>query len=181
MGRSLFTVAVPGFLQASAPRLLHVREVLGAEIAELGEAIAPIARRLNDPRGMDEDAGGLGNGQRSSVIGSDDMSDIHSAAGAMSQAWEEKREELLMGASDDEVRVIEGTITIAAVQLPWDVALTSSVRAIGVLSPRVLKEAGERESEATKTVGTMVKRDPMQGRSVLSLLVKPMGQGSKRH
>jgi hypothetical protein len=167
MGRTLFTIAVPGFLQASAPRLLHAREVLASELADLGQVIAPIARRASDPRF-----------EHDSLVGSDDMSELHNASGSLAQAWEEKREELLMGASDDEVRVIEGTITIAATLLPWDVALTSSVRALDVLAP-ARKELAANTSTATLDTGSLTKRDDMAGKCVLTLLVKPMGQAKR--
>jgi hypothetical protein len=95
-----------------------------------------------------------------------------------------------MGAIDDDVRVIEGTITIAAAQLPWDVALTSSIRALGVLAPKILatnpvvaarlQPTTESALAADNPSATAIsRRDPMQGRTLLSLLVKPMGQSKK--
>lgn len=189
MGRGLFTIAVPGFLQASAQRILHAREVLAQELADLASAIAPIPQRLADPReSIAQDDAGLTSS--SSPIGSDDMSEIHNAAAALAHAWEEKRDELLMGAIDDDVRVIEGTITIAAAQLPWDVALTSSIRALGVLAPKILatnpvvaarlQPTAESSLAADNPSATAIsRRDPMQGRTLLSLLVKPMGQSKK--
>jgi hypothetical protein len=186
MGRTLFTIAVPGFLQASAPRLLHAREVLAQELRELGEAIAPVARRASDPRNATPDA-------HESLVGSDDMSELHNASGSLSQAWEDRREELLMGAKDDDVRVIEGTITIMATLLPWDVALTSSVRALAALAPKATKRSGQLDhldhldhhnhfadaAQATPAAAqttTLIPRNPMAGKHVLTLLVKPMGQ-----
>lgn len=141
MGESLGAVAVPVLLQADADRLLHARDVLADAIGSLWTAYAGVA----DPGGP----GGL-----------------RDAAGAYTDVYQSRYDDLMQGSGDDEVRVVEGTVTISAMKMPADVVLRSSLAAVAGM------ERAPRRVEATALPALY---DPYAGRSFITLLIKPLG------
>lgn len=164
----VFSIVVPVFVQATAQRILHYREVLDDQIARLGAAVE---RAANAAEGCNDSAALV--------------RDVQSAAAALARAFEESREELFVGSPDDEVRPVEGAVSLSAVRLPWDAVLTSSVRALQHLAPvpdtRSGPSVGTMAGVATSTTTLPATRDPLAGKSLISLIVRPMGQSNGRH
>jgi hypothetical protein len=162
--RSMFAIAIPTLLQASAARLLHWREVLQQERADLHAVMARLAVRVADPRAQ--------GGHDQVALDGEDLSDLRDAAAAYSERCVAACDELRMGSGDDDVRMIEGAVTIAGVLVPWDAVLSSSLRAME-------RSLGARLSETTdhgKNIAHLpALSDGMAGRQVLALLVKPLG------
>jgi hypothetical protein len=144
MSESLGAVALPILLQADADRLLHAREVLADAVEALWDAY----------EGVEEPEGAEG---------------LRQAAGVYTDAYQSRYDELMEGSEDDEVRVVEGTVTISAMRMPADVVLRSSLAAMAGMNlvPR---------SPEPSTLPA--KYDPYAGRSFISLLVKPLGARS---
>jgi hypothetical protein len=150
LGERVYGFTVPLFVQASARRVLHYREVLAEEIASLADAIALAARARANER------------ERREVI---------SAAERLSKEAASRRDELLLGIEDDEVRAVEGVVALTCVRLPWDAVLTSSVRAWEQVSG-----ARTQPPEPTRASNPLpVLRDPLAGASVVTMHVRPVG------
>ena len=157
LGKRVFAVAMPILLQASAERLLEVRGLLADELEEWSEAVRDIALAI----GQDEDPG-------------DDPSlleRVEHAARALAHAFEHEREAITAGGRD-ELHVIERMASVTAVRLPVDAVLRSGVSAMRSLS------GGRPRRESGRAVQTLpVVADALGARSVLSLVIKPLGQG----
>jgi hypothetical protein len=166
LGRTLFTVALPMLVQASAERLLHAREVMG----DVGDAL-----RL----GFDEAAaaGIGGEGVAGGVV---------EAAAAYARAFEARRGDLTEDCRSDDVRLVEGAATVTALLLPSDAALRSSVSAMDQVArgraarPPAGPGAGPR-GEAPAGMATLpVRYDPVEGKAFVALVIKPLGGGPAR-
>jgi hypothetical protein len=162
LGEGLSTVAAPVLLQADADRIQHAREVLQDVLENLWTAYDNLA---------------LAVGQ--SALGSpgvpvQEVEAVGQAAAAYSKAFAERRADILDDCEADEVRVVEGTVTIAAMRMPSDAVLRSSLAAMTGLS----KAPRESRNGAMPTLPAV--RDPLQGRCFTTLIIKPLGQGQRR-
>jgi hypothetical protein len=146
MGERLASVALPVLLQADADRILHAREVLL-------DVLEPLWNAYNDLGDPD-------------VAGSAGLSE---AATAYAAAYEARHEELVEGGTDDEVRIVEGTVTVNAMRMPTDVVLRSSLAAVEGMQGRRRSRGPELESNLPAAY------DPLAGRSFVTLLIKPLG------
>lgn len=110
LGDRLFAVVVPALLQGSGERILAVREALDAELSDLRAALSAEA---TGPR-----EAGRARSER-----------LDDAAAAYARSFDRQRGELL-ATEDDEVRAVDGAISITGVLLPGDAVLTSSLAAL---------------------------------------------------
>lgn len=165
--RTVFSVALPSLLQASAHRILHWRDVLAPERRAIEHVVSRVATRLADPRSRHDDA---------TIFESEDLSELHDACAAYTHRAAANADDLRMGAGDDDVRMIEGTVTIAGVRLAWDAVLSSSLRALE--RSLGVPQTGQQEHAAEQTTLPELS-DGMRGREVLALLVKPMGAATR--
>jgi hypothetical protein len=113
LGSRVFAFVIPALLQASADRVLEARELMEPELAILRDA-------LNEELGAPGATNGRPNRGSTRLV---------EAVGAYSDAFERNRE-LLTEPDDDEVRVIEGAISVTGIMLPADAVLTSSLAAL---------------------------------------------------
>ncbi len=124
MGLSLVAVALPVLVQADADRLLHVREVLADVLGRLRGAIDALALAACEVQdGLLVSAG----------VPKEEAAEVEQAAAAYVTAYEARREDLLDDGAADEVRVVEGTVRLAAIRMPADVVLRSSLAAVAGL------------------------------------------------
>ncbi len=166
MGDTLATIAVPILLQATSERLMHFRDVLAGELSALRAAMV----RLADPDAMPT---------------SGDVAALESAAHALSDATNGRTDELMMGHIDDEVRAIPGVATITAMRLPWDAAITSSVRAMHTLAPApahidARTSTPDAALQSTATTTAILPHDGLRGKTFLGLVIKTMGSQIRR-
>lgn len=150
------SLVVPIFVQASAVRILHYREVLEDQIARFSSSIDRLSHSLEDAKALPAL-----------------LRDAQAAAAALTAAFDHSRNDLLMSAADDDVRPVEGAVSIAAVSLPADAVFASSVRAVEHLAPPAPAVAA---GIATTTLPAL--RDELAGRRLLSLVVRPLGRSS---
>jgi hypothetical protein len=88
-------------------------------------------------------------------------------------AFEERREELLEGCRDDEVRLIEGAASISIMTLPGDAVLRSSLTALAAMGPR-------RHHEVRNAENLPALFDALDQTPIVSMVVKPLGVSSRR-
>lgn len=152
----VFNAVVPVFLQATSERVLHFREVLADEVAGFGAAI--------ERMGLAGEARG--------------DAEVQESASSLTRAFERRREELYQGSSEDEVRPIEGAVSLQGVRLPWDAVLVSSVRAVEQLSGAGAGPVQQQEHPVHTALPVL--RDDLAGKSFLSLVVRPIGASAGR-
>ena len=168
----VFSIVVPVFLQADAERVLHYREVLGDHIGKLGSACDELLAAV---------------GANGSKEHAPETGEVALAASALTHAYAASRDELLMGSADDDVRVVEGSVALSAVSLPWDAVLTSSVRALEHLSPAHPKNGVARHptphatAPAPRTARAVLPElyDGVTGKRCLSLVARPVGHTAR--
>lgn len=171
MGEVVTTIALPILLQATAERVLHFREVLGSEL----DALRIAMERIADPDGASTPSAAF-------------AAALESAAHALADAAQSRHDELMMGAGDDDVRAIEGVAIITLTRLPWDAAITSSIRAMDALhpAPAPWNDSPRAGSAATATAthaarsAALIPHDGIRGKSFLSLTIKTMGSQPAR-
>lgn len=146
LGRRVLALAVPILTQAGGDRLLETRDALGPQLDGLRAVLERSAHDDADERHM-----------------ADDLSD---AAGDYTRAFAEYRDELTRP-DDDDVRVMVSTVALEGVRLPADAALRSSTAAMRGLA---MTPSGAESTTAP------VLWDPREGRTFLSLVVRPMGR-----
>jgi hypothetical protein len=144
LARRLGSVAIPMLVQGSAERVLLARVLLSDALGPLRDALAALA--------AGEDA------------------DLTEPARAYTEAFAGERDDLLAppGPMDDldEVRPVEGLVSLSAIELPHDAVLTSSVSAAAMLErPRVGAPAASSSAAA------------VAGPGCVSLVVKVVGRG----
>lgn len=155
LGRRVFAVAMPILLQASAERLLMVRELLADELEEWSGAVGDVAEAVARDEDVRDDPGLV---ER-----------VEHAARGLAHAFECERDAITAGGRD-EVHVIDRMTALTAVRLPVDAVLRSGVSAMRSLAGgRTVRTGGP----AVETLP--VRADPLGARSVLSLVVKPLG------
>lgn len=155
LGERVFAVAMPIVLQASAERLLEIRGLLADELEEWAEAVGDIAVAVAQEEDVRDDPGLFERAE-------------HAARG-LAHAFECEREVITAGRRD-ELHVIERMASITAVRLPADAVLRSGVSAMRAVAGGSARPRG---SGGVKTLP--VRADALGGRSVLSLVVKPLG------
>jgi hypothetical protein len=150
MGEGLGAVALPVLLQADADRILHAREVLADVLEPLWDAYDDLC-----------------------TPGIDSPTSLEDAASAYAAAFESRRDEVTEGGADDQVRLIEGTVTLNALRMPSDVVLRSSLAAVENVS-----QARARLTD--RDLAVPVPYDPLASQSFITLLVKPLGARQPR-
>lgn len=167
LSKRLVTIAIPGVVQADARRLMIYRKELEEPLADLRGAISGIARDLyrDTAESLDREA----------------LAELEHAARAYSMEFDALREDMASDARDDEVRLIDATMTISILAAPVDAVLRSGLTAMRVLTGPDRKQIGGRQ-QARSGVAALARRDSLGGRSVITLVVKPLGRpgASKR-
>jgi hypothetical protein len=139
LATSTHALVVPILVQASAERLLYVREVLADVLEKLWAPEADFQRRLRE----------------------------------VGEAFECRREELLEGCRDDDVRLIEGAATVTWMTLPGDAVLRSSLTALAAMGPR-------RSYEVSNPGNLPGAYDRLDQTPIAAMVVKPLGSSSRR-
>jgi hypothetical protein len=155
LGERVFSIAMPVLLQASAERFLKARELLADELIELREAMADLA---------DLAEAGVENGRTL-----DARERLAQAGRAYATGFAHHRQELLEESDDpeeDDIRVVEGVVTLTGMFLPPDAALTSSMAAMRTIAPSLASARSQTNLPATAE----------DSRRVFTLLVKVMGR-----
>lgn len=147
-------VALPVFLQADASRLLHAREVLLRELEDLrAELIERDADLAHDP-------------------GAEARPALERAAGAYAAAFDSSRGELFDDAPGDEVRAVEGVVSITLARLPIDAVLRSSVAALHESSPRAAGPPSPMPVDP-------VLHDPAEARGFTAMTIRALGSPAR--
>jgi hypothetical protein len=148
---TLFAVALPVFIQASAEHLLLARELLEPQLARLRQHLDRAAN--------------------SADASAPTAADLAALASDYAKAFDAHADDL-RGDADDEVRAVVGSVVITGVSMPADVVLKSSLVAVEKL-------AGVSPSRSRADTTTLPVRADDAG-SVVSLIIKPMGSPSRR-
>lgn len=147
MLRDARSFVLPIFLQADATRILHARDVLLTRLEDLRGQLAALAAQERAPG-------------------------LERAMAAYASAFEQAREDLFDDATSDEVRAIEGAVSITLGFLPSDAVLRSSLDAIGTLG----MDASEGDMDERMLP---VRLDVAEGRSFLAMIVRTLGHASR--
>lgn len=148
-------LALPVLTQATAPRIIHARQILEEPLTALRNAL-------------------------DSAIANPDPATLRDAAAAYHMAFESRLSELLEGAKDDEIRAVPGVVVLTPMTLPANAVLASSVVAVEVLAggkPRAASAAPNAAASAPSN--SLVAVDPADRLPVHTWLVKTMGQSRK--
>jgi hypothetical protein len=162
LGERIFALAMPVLLQATAERFLLARELLEPQLAEIRAAMTQLADIVE---------AGESNGHSAEL-----RERLAAAARDYAREFESCREQLMeppTGDDEDDVRMIDGVVTITGMFLPADAALTSSLAAMRTISPGLGRlPAGARGSNLPAPLA--------ETRRVFTLLVKVMGRPRSR-
>jgi hypothetical protein len=161
LGRRLIATALPILTQAEGERIARARDILAAPLAELRRVLDTLVKECiaSDPTWSP---------------GSLLAAELNSAAADYNEAFNQNREELLR-CHKDEIRSIEGTVTLSLVLFPGDAVLRSSLAALKAasgISPRSSRAAATTAAPATRSLALS---DPADARPILSLVVRAMG------
>lgn len=174
LAKRLFAIAIPSVLQGDAGRIDVIREELAEPLDELRAAIGEAIReayRSEPGEALDREI----------------IADVEFASRAYSTAFEERRAEFTADARDDDVRLVLGTITLTLAMLPVDAVLRSGLTAMQTLTGTPSRRAkpargaltgslpGALEGEV-QSPAALALRDPLAGRSVATLIIKPLGR-----
>lgn len=162
LSRRVFAVAVPVLVQASAEKLLAVRDLLADELEELDAAIGDIADALSRDEDVRDDP--------------ELVARVEQSARAYAHAFECERGAIMAG-DRDELHVIERMTSITAVTLPVDAVLRSAVSAMRALGSN---GARGKRSPAPALETMPVLADTLGAQRVFSLIVKPLGVRRQR-
>jgi hypothetical protein len=110
------------------------------------------------------------------VLG-EQLAEMHEASAVLQEQYAALRDELCEDSEDDDVRLVEGFVSISAVRLPWDAALTSSVQAFAAAGNAKVPVAPARDGVSTQQLPEL--HNGVRGKHFVSLLVKPIGQTSR--
>lgn len=170
LAKRLLTVAVPLAVQADAHRLADLRQRLDQELDEFRIAL----RDLVDAA-YDADLSGA-----SLAVDPARRIALDRAASALTRSFESQREQLLRDARADEVRLIDATCTLTIAMLPADAVLQSGIAAMQALTGRSLLSGSIDPARAASSTHTAlaVRRDALDGRGVVTIVVKPLGSAS---
>ncbi|MBU6413068.1 MAG: hypothetical protein KGS45_06305 [Planctomycetes bacterium] len=157
-----FAVAIPILLQAGGERIIFARELLADCLADLRDAFSmewlALIESPNEP----------GAPRRSA------SPRLRDAARAYSQAFEDHEKDLLSEQSDDEPRVVIGTVMLEAQVLPADAVLASSCAAVRGMAVGARSVAPDHRA----TLPVHIKATRL--RPLQSIVVKPLGSPSRR-
>lgn len=149
------SIAVPAILQASGEQFVIVRDLLERELGDVRLALD--AARESPSAAMTDAC----------------RRELNRAARAYADAFDREHEEIVSPASDDDERVIVGTVVISLSWLPFDAVLRSSVEAAGVLVGR--------RAAAQPAAGKLPAKSWCEGSSTVpSLTIRIMGSTKSR-
>jgi len=156
LGKPVFGVAIPLMLQASAERMIHARATLHDALTPLRRAIDNVIARCE--QGAAEVDGAM----------------VAAEAERYAASYEGLRPRVAEGCIYDEVRMIEGVVTVQGLLLPADAVLRSSEQAMRELAGGGRRVRG---GDGPGSVGTTLPAvyDAMEHASVLTLVIKPLG------
>ena len=157
------SLAVPILLQASAERILRVRELLRNELVDFSQALDAFVHNEHtfaeiDPLAPPED----------STL----TTDLRSAGRAYAQAFESRIQEI-MRTDRHELHIVVRTASLQVVSLPTDTVLRSSLSAMQLLERTHTKPALHTTETPNTTMPILA--DTLGMHRVISLLVKPLG------
>lgn len=162
LGERVFAIAIPILLQASAGRLLEMRDLMDEVRRELSALINEAASGAS-----------IANAESSSALPDHTAQLWRNCAARWNDRFELHRETLLRPCDDeDDLHVIEGVLSISGVLLPADAVLRSSVAALQALSMKSSTIPDRASSSSTLPA----LRDVCEGRRVLSLICRPLGR-----
>lgn len=87
------------------------------------------------------------------------------------------RDDMAEDARDDDVRLIDATVTLSLTAAPVDAVLRSGLTAMRTLTGSPHKSLNG-QSKKDGTVAALARRDALEGKSVLALVVKPLGRSN---
>jgi hypothetical protein len=163
LGHRVLAVAIPALLQASASRLLFARRVLAKPLELLRTSMAALATSTGEAL---RDAAG----------------EVNLAAREYSAAFNDLRSELLApdaNDDDDDVRTIEGAVSITGLILPPDAALRASRSALRTLAPAGMADDDDRENVDDVARGPRDRSAITPGGSTFTMLIKALGRRSR--
>lgn len=169
LARRLLTIAIPSVVQADAARIETLRAALEEPLTDLRAALASVAK--DSYRDMEEPPD------------RETLAEIEHAARAYSMEFDAIRDKMLRDARHDEVRLIDATITLSMAAVPVDAVLRSGLTAMKTLTAAVkARELAGLAPQPEAGVAALARRDPLEGRSIVTLIVKPLGRpnASKR-
>lgn len=161
LSRRLFTVAIPAVVQADARRLAIYRKELKEPLADLRKAFSEAARHAY--RDAQE------------PLDRETLAEVDHAARAYAMEFDALREDMATDAADDEVRLIDATVTLSMTTAPVDAVLRSGLTAMKALVGVPRKSLGGHARKEARVVA-LARRDALEGRSVIALVVKPLGR-----
>lgn len=162
LATSGFAVAIPILMQAGGERIIFARDLLADVLADLRDAFSM------EWMSLIESPAEPGSPRRPA------SPRLRDAARAYSQAFEDHERDLLSEQSDDEPRVVIGTVMLEAQVLPADAVLSSSCAAVrGMSSQRHVAVASAKP-------GLPVHVKAARLRPLQSIIVKPLGSPSRR-
>lgn len=144
--RSIATI-IPMLVQASAARIMHAREVLADVLEDMWQASSDSPFSEQDPSPFFQ---------------------------AYAQAFEQRREEILEDCRDDEVRLIEGAVSITHMTLPGDAVLRSSLTAVASMGKYRIS------SPAPSSSNLPALYDAIDQTPISAVIIKPLGISAKR-
>ncbi|HEX8878240.1 MAG TPA: hypothetical protein VF777_15950 [Phycisphaerales bacterium] len=162
LARRLLAIAIPSVLQGDAERIDLIRDELEEPLDELRaaltNAIAAAYRDVEEP------------------VDRETIAEVEFASRAYTTAFEERRAEFVADAKDDPVRLVLGTITLTLALLPVDAVLRSGLTAMQTLTGPSKRGRTRAAIEGSVQAPALAVRDPLAGRSVAALIIKPLGR-----
>lgn len=155
LGEAGTALALPVLVQATAPRIIHARQVLEHPLAALRHALKDAIEHPDAPA-------------------------LRDAASAYHNAFESRLNDVLDGAKDDEVRAVPGVVVLTPMTLPPNAVLASSVVAVETLAGGKNPRAAASAAGPASDTRSLVAIDPADRLPVRTWLVKTMGQSSRR-
>jgi hypothetical protein len=150
LGKQVFAIALPILLQGDGERIVEARNILEPELRALRAALSQLAAAITDHPGADLSV---------------HRDQLATAAKAYADAFDSHRTELTAANKNDDVRVVDGTVTLTGILLPADAVLDSSLAAMRTMAP--IREP----VNGNGTVQAFIR-----GGSVLSLFVRVPGR-----
>lgn len=163
IARRLFTIAIPAVVQADAARIATYRRELHEPLADLRSAISEASRQAY--RDAEE------------PVDREALAEIDHAARAYAMEFDALRDDMAEDARDDDVRLIDATVTLSLTAAPVDAVLRSGLTAMRTLTGSPHKSLNG-QSKKDGTVAALARRDALEGKSVLALVVKPLGRSN---
>ncbi|MBS0189189.1 MAG: hypothetical protein JSS51_14065 [Planctomycetes bacterium] len=161
LSKRLFTIAIPSVLQADARRIAIYRKELADVLSDLRESLQGAAKDAyrDTEQPLDRET----------------LAEVDHAARAYTMEFDALRADMASDAEDDEVRLIDATITLSMTAAPVDAVLRSGLSAVRSLTGPARKARNE-----SGAVAALARRDALEGRSVIALIVKPIGRSGSR-